>query len=93
MPTVHRLGSLRFVVFFDDHSPPHVHVFSGDGEAKVLLGAPGVGPSIEWSRHFSRATLRKILLETMTRRAQLLWAWHSVHGNERDAANAESPDC
>lgn len=93
MPTVHRLGNLRFVVFVDDHGPPHVHVISGDGEAKVLLGTPGVSPSIEWSRRFNRATERKILLETMTRRAQLLWAWHSVHGEERNAANAEGPDC
>jgi len=28
MPTVHRAGSLRFVVFPDDHGPPH----GADGE-------------------------------------------------------------
>ncbi|HZQ01130.1 MAG TPA: DUF4160 domain-containing protein [Reyranella sp.] len=93
MPTVHRYGNLRFVVFFNDHDPPHVHVFSGSGEAKVLLGSPGVSPSIEWARRFNRPTLRKILLETMTHRARLLWAWHSVHGEERHAANAEGIDC
>ena len=24
-PTVHRAGGLWFVVFLDDHGPPHVH--------------------------------------------------------------------
>jgi hypothetical protein len=43
MPTVHRAGNLRFVVFLDDHGPPHVHVFAAGGEAKLLLGHPTVG--------------------------------------------------
>ena len=46
MPTVHRAGNLRFVVFLDDHGPPHVHVFATGGEAKLLLGTPDGRPSL-----------------------------------------------
>lgn len=34
MVTVHREAGLRFIIFVDDHPPPHVHVV-GDGKAKI----------------------------------------------------------
>jgi hypothetical protein len=37
MVTLFRESGLRFVIFIDDHAPPHVHVF-GDGVAKIELG-------------------------------------------------------
>ena len=80
MPTVHRAGNLRFVVFVDDHGLPHVHVFEGRGEAKLLLGAPGGRPSLVWARGFDRASLRRVMQETLSRRAKLLAAWRRVHG-------------
>lgn len=33
-----RIGSLRFVIWPNDHAPPHVHVFSTDAEPKIELG-------------------------------------------------------
>src|SRR5262249_5102617 len=44
MPTVRRIGDLRFVVLPDDHDPPHVHVFAGGGEAKTAPGSVGWSP-------------------------------------------------
>ena len=87
MPTVHRAGNLRFVVFPDDHGPPHVHVFSGRAEAKILLGSDdggpeGDGPELEWARGFDRAGLRRVLVEAVTSRAKLRAAWRQVHGAE-----------
>jgi hypothetical protein len=79
MPTVHRAGSLRFVVFVDDHGPPHVHIFADGGEAKLLLGAPDGRPSLVWARGMDRASLRRAMLETLARRAKLLAAWRRVH--------------
>lgn len=83
MPTVHRSGNLRFVIFLDDHGPPHVHVFSGRAEAKILLGSDGDGPALEWARGFDRAGLRRVLVEAMASRAKLWAAWRRVHGAER----------
>lgn len=37
MPTILRLFGLVFRIFTRDHLPPHVHVFSSDGEAKFLV--------------------------------------------------------
>ena len=84
MPTVHRAGKLRFVVFLDDHGPPHVHVFASGGEAKLLLGAPGGRPSLVWARGFDRAALRRVMEETLARQARLLAAWHRVHGRAEE---------
>ncbi|TAJ24322.1 MAG: DUF4160 domain-containing protein [Nitrospirae bacterium] len=82
MPTVHRAGNLRFVIYLDDHGPPHVHVFSAGAEAKVLLGSPDGRPVPVWARGFDRAGLRRAVLEIETRRAKLLAAWRRVHGSE-----------
>jgi hypothetical protein len=38
VPTVHRAGGLRFVVFTNDHSPAHVHAIGVGGEARIELG-------------------------------------------------------
>jgi hypothetical protein len=47
MVTVHRAYGFRFVIFANDHSPPHVHVFGQGGEAKIALQGPdGVG--LDW---------------------------------------------
>jgi hypothetical protein len=79
MPTVHRFGNLRFVIFANDHGPPHVHVFAPSGEAKLLLASDG-GPSMVWARDIDRATLRRAFPEAIKRRAMLMEAWQRLHG-------------
>jgi hypothetical protein len=37
MPTVLRRDGFEFVIYLDDHNPPHVHVFKADGEGKIEL--------------------------------------------------------
>jgi len=89
MPTVHRAGNLRFVVFLNDHDPPHVHVFSRNGEAKLLLGPEGGHPTLAWARGFTRSELRRMMRETLVRRAKLLAAWCRVcDTDEQGTANA-----
>jgi len=80
MPTVRRAGNLRFVVFLDDHGPPHVHVFSADGEAKLLLGEAHGRPALVWARGMDRGNLRRAMAETLAHRGKLLLAWRRVHG-------------
>lgn len=79
MPTVHRAGNLRFVVFPDDHDPPHVHVFSAGGEAKLLLAGPHGRPLLAWARGMGRGDLRRAMAETLANQARLLRAWRRVH--------------
>ena len=43
MPTVLRIGSLRFHFYSDEgHEPSHIHIRSPDGECKFWLD-PGIG--------------------------------------------------
>jgi hypothetical protein len=37
MPTVLRFGSMRFMIYLDDHDPPHVHVKWPDGELVAVM--------------------------------------------------------
>jgi hypothetical protein len=80
MPTVHRAGNLRFVIYLDDHGPPHVHVFLAGAEAKVFLGPPNGRPALEWNRGLGRASLNRVFDEVVARQARLLAAWRRIHG-------------
>jgi hypothetical protein len=46
MPTVLRVAGLRFVVYSNDHSPAHVHVFAEDCEAVFDLNCPKGPPTL-----------------------------------------------
>lgn len=78
MATVHRAYGYRFVIFVNDHGPPHVHVVGAGGEAKIILSSPE-GPELEWVVGISRADLRRILEEARRERFRLLAAWRRIH--------------
>jgi hypothetical protein len=85
MPTIYRLGNLRFVVFLNDHDPAHVHVFATGGEAKILLGSGFSRPALLWARGLDRPTLRRAMAETMKHKAMFFAAWQRLHGaDERE---------
>jgi Domain of unknown function (DUF4160) len=79
MVTVHRAHGFRFVMFLNDHSPPHVHVFGQGGEAKILMGGPE-GVSLEWAVGLSRADIRRIVFEAEREQEHLIEAWRRIHG-------------
>lgn len=79
MPTVHRAGNLRFVIFLDEHDPPHIHVFSAGGEAKLLLAGPDGRPALLWARGMDRGVLRQAMTETLAHRGKLHLAWRRLH--------------
>lgn len=78
MVTVHRLDSLRFVIYSNDHDPAHVHVLREGCEAKVQL--VGAQPVLIWQHGFTPADLRRILDETRAERFRLLKKWKDIHG-------------
>ena len=84
MPTVHRAGNLRFVIFLDDHGPPHVHVFSAGGKSKLLAEGADGRPAVLWARGMDRGKLRQAMTETLAHRGKLLLAWHRLHGSGND---------
>ena len=80
LPTVLRLGSLRFVIWPNDHAPPHVHVISGDTEASIELGeAPGL-PRLAVNQGMKRAELAVALQAVLEHRDDPSRRWNEIHG-------------
>jgi hypothetical protein len=79
MVTVHRAYGYRFVMFTNDHSPPHVHVFGHGGEAKIVLDDPE-GPRLDWVVGIRRGDMRRLMLEAERERTRLLEMWNTIHG-------------
>jgi hypothetical protein len=78
MVTVHRAHGFRFVIFPNDHSPPHVHVFGQGGEAKIVLEVAG-GIRLDWFVGIGRGDLRRIMQEVQRERARLMAIWKQIH--------------
>jgi len=79
MVTVHRAFGFRFVIFTNDHEPPHVHLFGQGGEAKIDLLDDGTGV-VAWVNGIARSDLRRLLAEVHHRDAALVNAWRETHG-------------
>lgn len=79
MVTVHRLFGFRFVIFTNDHGPPHVHVFGPDGEARITLEGPD-GLALDWVAGIGRSELRRIMQEVQRERSRLIAEWRRIHG-------------
>jgi hypothetical protein len=78
MVTVHRAYGFRFVIFSNDHSPPHVHVFGQGGEAKIMLEETG-GIRLDWVVGIGRGDLRRVMQEVERERARLIVIWKQIH--------------
>ncbi len=77
MPTVLRVGGLRFVVYPNDHPPAHVHVLGPGWVVVVNLQGPEVREVIgPCARHDAR----RVLDFAVEHREVLLEAWRRFHG-------------
>lgn len=76
-PTVFREKGYRFFFFSREEERVHVHVVSGDGEAKFWLE-----PEIELARnhHYSRQQLKEIESLIEVHYHELINAWHQHFG-------------
>ena len=80
MPTVLRIGGLRFAIWLNDHEPAHVHVFSAEAEAKIELGNPNGRPRLIENRRMKRSDLSKALKCVSEHRLLLMEKWNKYHG-------------
>lgn len=78
MVTVHRAYGFRFVIFSNDHNPPHVHVFGQGGEARIVLEGPR-GIRLDWVAGIGRGDLRRVMQEAKRERQRLIAAWRRIH--------------
>ena len=77
MPTILRISGYAFLFFSNEgNEPPHVHVFKGDGEAKVLIENPQLVLIISLSKQEARFILNSVIEHKET----LLKEWEKIHG-------------
>jgi len=57
MPAIYRAEGFRFVIWPDDHNPPHIHIFKAGAGLIIDLGSGNAEPSI---RNVYRMTTRDI---------------------------------
>jgi hypothetical protein len=81
MPTILRLGSLRVVIYPNDHRPAHVHVIGPDSEAVFFLNCPGGPPELRENFGFRLADVNRILGDLTAALAQLCDEWSKLHGH------------
>ena len=58
MVTIHREAGFRFVIYVDDHEPPHVHVI-GDGTMKVVICGEDGKPELIKADRMKSGDIRK----------------------------------
>lgn len=81
MATVHRAFGFRFVIFANDHTPPHIHLVGQGGEAKVVLdGEESGGVRLDWSTGIGAGDMRRLLQEVEQRKSLFLDEWRRIHG-------------
>jgi Domain of unknown function (DUF4160) len=80
MPTVLRIAGLRFVLWPNDHAPPHVHGLAAEGEATIDLGKPDGFPELIKNRRMSNVNLANALQGVREHRSLLLQKWYELHG-------------
>ncbi len=81
MPTAWRVGSLRVVIYPNDHRPAHVHVTGGGREAVFNLHCPDGPPELRESYRFSSRELTMIETELNRILERLCAEWSAIHGH------------
>jgi hypothetical protein len=81
MPTIKRIGSLRVVIYPNDHRPAHVHVIGNDGEAAFHLHCPDGPTELRENFGFSARELGSILAALVADLTYLCNEWRKIHGN------------
>jgi len=80
MPTVIRIGPYRFFFFSNERDePPHIHVRSGDGEAKFWL----VPLELSWSKGYNERQLTRIEQHIRDKLAYFIQTWDKYFGSSQ----------
>jgi len=73
---------MRYVIYVDDHDPPHVHVTGQGGEMKVFLFGPEGRPVMDYSIAMKTNDRRRAMDIIQRHRADFLKRWQEIHGSE-----------
>ena len=76
MPTVLRQDGFEFVIYPNDHTPMHVHVFKSDGEVKINL----LPVTVVESWNMKKSNARKAKRIAVEHQNFLIEKWREIHG-------------
>ncbi len=80
MPTVLRNDGFAVRIYFNDHLPPHVHVFKGGGQVRISLGSEIERPELVQIEGMSDKDAAKALEIVTEHQLELLSKWEEIHG-------------
>ena len=80
MPTVLRTDGFRFVIWPNDHPPPHTHVYQAGEEAVICLGTDDEFPALLKVRGMSKPDVAKAIGAVFQHRQLLRRRWREFHG-------------
>ncbi|MBE9129957.1 MULTISPECIES: DUF4160 domain-containing protein [unclassified Coleofasciculus] len=80
MPTVLRKDGFAVRIYFNDHLPPHVHVFKGGGQVRISLGSEAEEPELVQIEGMSDKDAAKALAIVIEHQLELLKKWEEIHG-------------
>ena len=80
MSSVLFINGFQFIIWPDDHEPPHVHAFKGGGEAKVRIGNNERAPAFVTICGLTKREARFIWRTVVEHQEELLDAWEKIHG-------------
>ena len=81
VPTVLRIGSLRVVIYSNDHRPARVHVIGADCEAVFVLRCPAGRVRLRENYGFAWRELNFIEKTLAEHFDELCQAWEETHGH------------
>jgi len=81
VPTILNINGFRFIIWPADHEPPHVHVFKGEGEAKINIGNDDEAPCLITIYGLTKQEVRQAWGMVAEHQGALLTAWRCIHGN------------
>lgn len=80
MPTVLRKDGFDVRIYFNDHLPPHVHVFKSNGQVRIGLGDDIKKPEVIEVNKLSNKEVSKALKIVSEYQTELLQKWREIHG-------------
>lgn len=80
-----RQEGFRFVIYSDDHTPSHVHVFREKAQVIIklgILGDNGERPKIRENKRMQPRDAIKALKICIKNQKEFLEKWEKVHGSK-----------
>lgn len=79
MPTIHQERGFRFIIYFDDHEPAHVHVWHAGVVARIDIGDSERRPKVIDAGVMRPRVLRQAIRIVEHNQEAFFAAWRRHH--------------